>query len=118
MAPASGLEESLKLDIDELYVALGREAVADSAPALPFRDSKYIDVAKNWFDQNRQRLASAICDAPTIIALRENQRAESQLYLASAILDLIASVVVGVSPVTVSALLAKEGLERLCGNDS
>ena len=100
------IESQLSLDTDLLLRMLGSSQSIGATPGTS-RDGKVI------LENAKRTLRDRIC-------VNENVRkthdlsADSRVQLVAAILDCIAGVVVGVSPITVAVLLVKEGVSNLC----
>jgi hypothetical protein len=105
------IRELLALDEDELLVDLADKVVIGVGPLDPARKRT---VARAWLEAQVDRLRDAICSDPGVQALRKNDQRDL-LDLAVAVTDLVAGIVGAVPAATVSVLLVRQGLERLCG---
>lgn len=109
----------LDLELGELYEKAGEELLGEGAFVSPKTRESIRLAGKRWVDNNKARLVQLICKNENIIKLynkMEDPKGEKKILLVTAIADLIAGVCIGVSPVTVAALLTKEGINKLCPN--
>jgi hypothetical protein len=109
------LSSLLALSEDDLYLEIDRQLMPPG-----FRiDLRGIDVkvesGKSWFEEWRTRIRDRICTPTARASLDRAIEAPGSGTLLIAIADMIAGIVVGVSPVTVAALVVKLGLGRFCG---
>lgn len=102
----------LEKDFDELYVDIGRELYGSAAFPPPLNQLR--QVARVWLQKKRTEIAKVVCLNETIRMLISNQATTDRIVLVTAVSDLIVSIVIGVSPITVGVLLVKEGLKTLC----
>lgn len=109
------IEKLLETSIDDLYVKIGQELYGK--PAFPASPKHYISLANTWLISKRTEITKVICTNDEIKRLSdENPTTQSRITLVSAVADLIASIIFGVSPVTVSVLLVKEGISTICSD--
>jgi hypothetical protein len=107
-------ESLLTLSEQELLARLGKELAADELHAIPLSTEELIERAHVWVDAKTNILRATICPNSTV----RSYFVESENWkLFTAIIDLVASIAVGVSPVTLSALLIKRGLKNLCQSE-
>lgn len=106
------VESLLGQDEKSLYAALGAELIGPQA--FPTDPGMLIAAARGWLADRKSSIEVAVCLNARVKDLVTNSRKRDRILLVSAVADLISSVVSGVSPVTVSVLLVKEGLETLC----
>ena len=72
-------------------------------------------VARDWLGGKREEIAERVCPNDLVRTLwSRDQKVQDRVTLALAVADLIAGLVIGMSPITVSVLLVKEGLRILC----
>lgn len=103
----------LNKNLDELYVELGRELYGGAAFPSPL--GQLGQVARVWLQTKRVEIARVVCPNATVrMLLSDEISTQDRLILVTAVADLIASVIIEVSPVTVGVLLVKEGLKALC----
>lgn len=100
-------------EVDDILELMGRELSAGEAPASPISRSEAIKRAKQWFSERIGIIGKAICTDSNIRLLVENNDTNNLILAVS---DLIVSICIGVSPITVSYLLVKQGLKSLCGS--
>lgn len=108
------LYSALNKDIKSLYIDLGKEIFSSEFSLKPLSIEEYIESANNWLNENHCKLKKVICSNKKIIQLVNNPKTNSRIVLAAAILDLILDISIGVSPITVAALIVNEGLDTLC----
>jgi hypothetical protein len=95
----------------DLLARIGRELTANDVGGAPGGRPALIAQGKAWFSSKSADLKKTIC--PKVQEFGELVRTDT-VALIAAIADLIASICVGVSPITVAALCVKYGLDRLC----
>lgn len=100
------IESQLSLDTDLLLRMLGASHAIGATPGTS-RDGRVI------LDNARRTLRARICSDKRVRSTHE-AAGNTKVQLVAAILDCIGGTVTGVSPITVSVLLVKEGLEALC----
>ena len=100
------IESQLSLDTDLLLRMLGAAHALGATPGTS-RDGKVI------LENARRTLRKRICTDPKVQAAHAGAT-NTKVQLVAAVIDCIAGAVTGVSPITVSVLLVKEGLETLC----
>jgi hypothetical protein len=98
--------------IDDLLELVGTELMGRNAAADP--KSQVIDRARRWLRQKLATLHPAICGSEVVKQVLESS---DRVALITAVADVIAGLIVGVSPVTVAAILTKLGLKRLCSGE-
>ena len=97
--------------IDELYILLGEEYIGKSAID---RDKESIkNQGKIAFDSYASLIKSKICNNEKI---RKHllEEGTNMTHLTIAIVDLIASSVIGISPVTIAVICTKMGVKSIC----
>lgn len=103
----------LNMETNNLYLLIGNDLFGSAA--FPPNPKKLVSIAEKWMKDKREVLANEICNNKTIITLKSKEdNIENRIMLVTAISDLIASIFIGVSPITVSVLLVKEGLDNIC----
>jgi len=100
------IESQISLDSDLLFKMLGAQQAQGASPGTG-RDGRSI------LENAKRILRDRVC---ADLRIRELHTAtgNTRVQLAAAVLDCIAGAVNGVSPITVSVLLVKEGLGALC----
>ena len=115
MDQSQEIESALNRTADDLLADIGQQLLPTSV--APRSREQAIQIAKNWIDKKRSTWAQHICENEKVQEIRKmTQSRERQILLVAAVADVIASIVVGVGPVTAAALLVREGLETLCGS--
>lgn len=102
----SEIEQQMKLDTDTLLVMLGTEGSVGATPGTP-GDGKIV------LENIKKRFKEKICESENVRKAYEKSGA-SRTVVATAILDCISGALTGVSPITASVLLAREGVGTLC----
>ena len=100
------IETQLSLDTGLLLRMLGASHALGATPGTT-RDGQVI------LENARGTLRERICSDATVKAT-QRLAGNSKVQLAAAVLDCIGGALTGVSPITVSVLLVKEGLDELC----
>ena len=103
--------------IEELYKLIGEQLLSETLGIDEFSDEETKEEAVDWENQQRVNLRKSICGSDPYRAYIENPEGWDWVMIVTALADLIAGVVVGVSPLTVAALILKKGLDKLCAED-
>ena len=106
-----------KIDWDEenLLYRLGSQIVSEGKGAFPFNRKQLIDAGRKWLLENRELLEKTICSNRNIQDyFLQDKIKKSRIELASVLADLLSGVCIGVSPVTVTLLVLKQGVKELC----
>lgn len=106
------LDEALKLSTEELHLAIGDSLARTMSGAIPSGPKQKRSISSAWMAGMKEALCEKICPNENIRMLFVDNVGEREL--AAAIIDLISSVVIGISPVLVSCLLVRQGLIHLC----
>ncbi|MDE3089664.1 MAG: hypothetical protein KGJ80_09835 [Chloroflexota bacterium] len=107
----------LAKDPEQLYAEIGKELYGSTAFPPPSR--QLVQLARGWLQNKRAAITEKVCSDRTVRLLTSGApKSQDQITLVTAIADLIASIVVGVSPITVAVLLVREGLKALCEGKS
>lgn len=97
------------LSEQELFVELGEQL----SSGVGRRDPKYLaTVARVWFEDRMERFRHLVCGSE---AVRLAQQSGDEATLLSAVADLIAPIAGILPAATVAVLLARYGIDRLCG---
>jgi len=118
MSDTENIKSLLEKEIEQLYIDLGRQILSSDYHAFPFPKQRYITKAKNWLAENKVHLKQKICKNEYVKLHMNSNKIEDRVILISAIIDLISSMCIGISPVTVAVLLVKEGINSLCSKDA
>jgi len=100
------IESQLSIDTDTLLRMLGSAQTMGAKPATS-RDGKVI------LENAKRTLRERICNDNQIQEIYE-AASSTKIQLVAAVIDVIAGAISGVSPITVSVLIVKEGLDSLC----
>jgi hypothetical protein len=112
MTNEEAIRQLLALDEEELYVEIGREFSAKQA--LPLDPRELAERGKRLFSAQVKKLTSSICENSTIRSMAENNSEDAQIVVE--IINLISSLILPVSPITLAALLVKRGVKKCCEN--
>lgn len=108
----SKIIELLEKNSDDLYAEIGERLTKSM---LPKSIEYLINLGKEWFASKLPQFKEAICQNEDIkILMSEDTTIQNKLNLIMAISDFIASLKIGVSPITVSVLIFKEGVSKIC----
>lgn len=108
------IERLLAMDDDDIFASLGSELTGRQL--LPSSKGEFIRIGRLWFERQARELTDVVCSHEKLTALRrrpENQISTAELV--AGVADVISGLVVGASPFTVSVLLVRFGLDKLCG---
>jgi hypothetical protein len=101
----------------ELLQEIGRELIGK--PAAPLSNEELEAEGRGWLRARWDVLAEAICSNNIVQTIMNMPKSlEQDVQLVAAIADLISGLSMGVSPWTLSALLVKSGVEKLCAKRS
>jgi hypothetical protein len=99
---------------DDAYAAVGRSLVPPGRDFSPSDVKRLVDIGRAWFTNNVAELRQTICDDPRIFAVHNmTDRDATKLFLV--IMDVLAAKDGWPPPATVSALIVKIGIDRICG---
>ena len=105
------IEQQLEATLDELYAALGEEV---SGPGIAGSSKNNQLLGRKWLNKKRAQLSAILCNNSSLRSLCNDSKKETRVILVASVIDLIASLITGVSPTTVAVILVKEGLNTLC----
>lgn len=116
MAEREKIATLMKLSLDELYIQIGAEYIGLGAMPRSLKD--LAQIGKLWLESKKSELIEILCNNEQLNSLlkSEPKRLKDRIVLVAAVADLLSSIITGVSPITVSVLLIKAGLEDLCEN--
>lgn len=107
------LDELISLQEDELLEELGSELSAHQA--IPRSPYELRTIAQIWLRNNIKQFRDTLCRSERIYSMVERDTDIKEIVLA--VCDLLISLQFGVSPLTVSVLIVKSSLKKLCNND-
>lgn len=97
-----------QLSEDDLYASLGQHLTARQA--FPLTKPQQIQRGQQWFTAKLATFRTSVCpELPRILAEDSDEKT-----LILSIGDIIATAVIGVPPLVVSALIVKIGVKTLC----
>ena len=108
---ATNLEQLERLSDDDLYLLIGKEVLKNEKSFKILTPKQIIEKAKVWYKLNLPEFQKKICQNDTIKKIYQRQE---EATLATAIIDLIASALIGTAPATVAYLLYRQGVNALC----
>jgi len=94
---------------EQLLEIIGQELLGSSG--LSFDSDQLITFGRNWFEKQLPHLRENVC---TNIVTQHLLKNTDEVILIGAIVDIISSVCVGVTPATVATLIVKIGLKEFC----
>lgn len=107
------IEQLLRMDIEGVWVLLGQDI--QGIAATPARKGQVVAAARSWLQRRRKAFSDTLCCNESIRKLAgAPEQKRDRVLLVSAVADLIASLAIGVSPITVAVLLVREGIFSLC----
>lgn len=109
-ASSARAQRLLAASDDELFQLLGTEL--SGTQALPLSPAELIERGRRWFSAQEDMLRATVCINPRVKALTLENR--DDLALAAALADVLASLVLPVTPVTLAALIVRRGLKTFC----
>jgi hypothetical protein len=107
------LDELLLLQEDELLEELGSEL--STHQAIPRSPYELRTVAQIWLRSNIKQFKNTLCGSERICLMVKRDTDLKEIILA--VCDLLISLQFGVSPLTVSVLIVKSSLKKLCNDD-
>ncbi|MBF0157786.1 MAG: hypothetical protein HQL57_11435 [Magnetococcales bacterium] len=110
----NSIDDLVQKSMDELLLEVGDIIIKNRMGMKQYSHQEIIEIAKEWFRNNFIKFKVLLCGNERIIHISQSGNT-SEAELAIIIADLIASNVVGVPVLTASVLLAKIGVNRLCG---
>ena len=114
MASVNDLQLLESKSVDEIYELLGEELLSKTLGADEFSDEERREKAVEWYEQTEEKLRAVICRSRIYAVYLKAPERWEWLMIAAGIADLIAPLVIGVSPVSAAALIVKKGLDNLC----
>lgn len=110
------INKLLNENIDELYIKVGIEV--EGTLSININDySKILNKGKFYIEKKLFSVQKAICNNTEIISLLKSKSHEDTIMLVYTIADLISNIFTGISPVTVSVLLVKLGINKICKDE-
>ena len=107
----------IDLTLNQPLSILLKEIGKDSSAGMAISPVDPEDAGETWFAKSKSKLRETICQSQSVTTYLECPKRWDEAVLVAAIADLISSLCVGVSPVTVAALVLKKGLHTLCSNE-
>lgn len=107
-------KEKLDYTIDELYVDVGLSLNKGQLDINIQDISLLIENGKIFIEAKLYEISQIICNDKDVIKHIDKEGFDDKEAIVIAIAELISSVITGVSPITVSALIIKKGLGKLC----
>ena len=108
------IEALLKMDVSELHTKLGEELLIKDRNFNEMDDSEKEKAGKRWFNFNKYELLERICGSEIVNNYLNNPEKEKLVYITSGIADLISGIFTNISPITLSVLICKTGLDKNC----
>lgn len=113
-------QQALRIELDRLDRLSDDEVLLDLfseviQAAGPMDNERRIRLARAWVDGQIDALRDTVCLHPATVALLASGTEVSTLEVAVVVGDLLTDVLGGVAAAAVALLVARRGLERLCG---
>ena len=108
------IRELLEKSENELYLELSIVSSSRSFEYSVEDLNKAISKGKEIVSRQMNIIKESICSNDYITKLATSKSYEDKVMLVSAIADLLAATVIAISPITVAALLVKQGVPALC----
>ena len=106
------LKELIAKDSDYLEYLLGMELNSSIKGVTDFDKNELKESGKKWIEKNIEILKNKICSEE----IRKLSELNDTKLLYLAILDVVMGALTGVSPFTVSAIIIKRGLNKICSS--
>ena len=112
----NAIHELLAEPLDEITIKIGIELdeLRQTRRAFPPTKPELKELAEKYIDRIWSDLKGAICNEENLRSIKKHQ---TEIGIVSAISDLIASVIVGISPITVAVLIYMYGIDNICTVD-
>jgi hypothetical protein len=110
------MQDAINTSADKLYEDIGR-SISVGIDLGEVDPEELRERGIRWFAKRKKELQEKVCNGYIAEVVLQEGRSWDQTLLLAAVADLIASLVVGVSPITVAALILKEGLHQFCSNN-
>ncbi|MFC1898373.1 hypothetical protein ACFLYJ_02255 [Candidatus Cloacimonadota bacterium] len=104
------ITELLNLEIDDLLELICEDLIGNVG-IVEYPPSKKCNLAKQWFKNNLEMMRALLCTNEMMI--KSNQK-NNDMFMIAAIADLLAGLLVNVSPFTVSTYIYKIGIKKVC----
>lgn len=104
----------LSLEEKQLFSILGAYAKEGSL----FSPEGQAEAGKHFFESIRRRLVELVCDQWSACKKMKDPRFDDTVTLVSTLGDVVASIAVGVPPLTIAVLITKIGVRTLCSCES
>jgi len=101
-------------DLDALYARFGQELTGRRLGARPSSRATRVERARAWLEANRETLCRTIGESPVVMAYLNDPRRVTRVELVTALLDASALIAGLPSPVTLVAIIIKNGVRELC----
>ena len=103
------IERLFDLNETDLFFDIGLSSSTD-LEFLGKSKKQIIEAGKRWYSANQLKLKSAVCKESVLNTINK----ENNIELVAAVVDLIAGIVLDVSPITVATLIVKKGINNIC----
>lgn len=107
------ISQLLELSTEELLVRIGEDIRGKGAS--PSSKGQLVMLAKDWLTKKSKEIQEQVCTSDKVRTIANTDKTQGDVVmLISAIADLIASLKIGISPITVAVLIFREGLIQYC----
>lgn len=112
------IDTLFKKNENELLFELGKNLISEPEEKQIIPDvGKYINTANSWISENKNKLSSVVCELEIIKKICCNDEQEkNKIEAATALADLLAGLLIGIPPFTVSVLIVKYYAKKWCKN--
>jgi hypothetical protein len=111
------INELLPLDEEELLAEIGAASIGETLGVRPSEFGRYIRVGRQWLDTHADELRASLCGNATIEAIRD-RLADGQADDIAILADVIATMYGHFPAAAASVVIARRGIDRLCGEAS
>ncbi len=107
------IERLMELEIEDLYFIIGKELHVGLG--IDSNNNEVLVIrGKRWLKDNYIIISEKICHSFLIGYIKDNSKNWETSLTVAAVADFVVSLKLGVSPVVVSILVVKLGLDKLC----
>lgn len=108
--------EMQMLDEVDLYEVLGRELLGDGRGASPSVRGRHRDFGRAWFEKWLSSNRLALCTDPRVVALTSESAPANDAEILAVLIDFVAGLAGSVPVTSVSLLVLRRGLLKVCSN--
>lgn len=109
------LEDLVTASENDLYSFIGSDIIKGDLQGMPYTKLQLIERGKRWFIKHSDEIKKEVCSSSKIKDFATKEILD--ITLITAIADLISDAVIKVSPITVSVLICRKGLNVFCDTE-